>query len=230
MPNQFFQVFTLTPWDRLNSNQLTQITLLSLKSVFKSFPMIEKSFFNDLISNTHKFPHYTWNISIKRIIGPNQEDYDISSFNFIWAIDDQGRAFQFLFQKTGMTSEISQGILVALAPPELAKLFSIHEKKAIVRTLSLLNAPNKIKFLMILGPKGKSLAEENQLFQFSSSEKSNFIETMYNLPNIQGQWFPTVNLRCPNCGCEIKALQNYSIVGLGNIICPQCGLKKLKNI
>ncbi len=229
MSNQYFRIFTLTPWDGLKSDQLTQVTLLSLKSVFSSFPILEKSFFDDLISNTYNQSHYTWNPTIKRIIGPNNEDYDISSFSFIWAIDNEGRTFQFLFQKIESTKNISQGVLVALAPPELAKLFAVHEKKAILRTLSLLNAPNKIKFLMILGPKGKSLIEEKQVFQFEKSREAKFMDALKIAPNLKGQWFPTVNLRCVNCNYEVKTLQNYSIVGLGNIICPQCGSNKLKN-
>ncbi|MBN1801225.1 MAG: hypothetical protein JW891_06935 [Candidatus Lokiarchaeota archaeon] len=230
MSNQYFHVFTLTPWDGLKSDQLTQVTLLSLKSVFNSFPVIEKNFFDDLVSNAYKQSHYTWNLTIKRIIGPNNEDYDISSFSFIWAIDIEGRSFQFLFQKTESTKNISQGVLVALAPPELAKLFAVHEKKAIVKTLSLLNAPNRIKFLMILGPKGKSLVEEKQVFQFEKSKKDLLMDSLKKMPNIKGQWFPTANLRCSKCNYEVKALKNYSIVGLGNIICPRCGSNKLRNV
>ena len=126
MSNQFFTIHTFTPWDGQNTNQLTQVKLLSLKSVFDSFPVIEKRFFNDLALNTANNAHYSWTLSIKRIVGPNNEDYDITNFNFVWAMDDQRRMYQFLFQKVAETREASQGVLVALAPPELAKLLRVR--------------------------------------------------------------------------------------------------------
>ncbi len=46
----FFNIYTETPWDNLKANQLTQIRVLSLKSVFKTYPVIEPSFFDDLNS------------------------------------------------------------------------------------------------------------------------------------------------------------------------------------
>jgi len=227
--NQFFSIHTLTPWDGLNTNQLTQVNLLSLKSVFDSFPVIEKKFFSDLAKNTANNAHYSWLLSIKRIIGPNNEDYDIANFNFVWAMDDQRRMYQFLFQKVGKTREASQGVLAALAPPELAKLFVDYESKAIVRILSLLNNTNKIKFLLILGPKGKSIAEESQLFQFKKkdAEKLKYTNILKNMPNIQGQWFPTVKFRCSVCNNEISMVQNYAVVGVDSLVCPRCGQKKM---
>ena len=229
MVNQFFSIHTLTPWDGLNTNQLTQVNLLSLKSVFDSFPVIEKKFFSDLAKNTANNAHYSWTLSIKRIVGPNNEDYDITNFNLVWAMDDQRRMYQFLFQKVVETREASQGVLVALAPPELAKLFVEYESSAIVRILSLLNDSSKISFLMILGPKGKSIAEENQLFQFNKkdADKYKYINVLKRMPNIKGQWFPTVKFRCSICNNEISMVQNYAVVGVGNLVCPRCGQKKM---
>jgi len=227
--NQFFSIHTLTPWDGLNTNQLTQVKLLSLRSMFDSFPVIEKKFFSDLAKNTANNAHYSWNLSIKRIVGPNKEDYDITNFNLVWAMDNQRRIYQFLFQKVGETREASQGVLVALAPPELAKLLVDYESSAIVRILSLLNDSSKISFLMILGPKGKSIAEESQLFQFNKkdADKYKYINTLKNMPNIQGQWFPTVKFRCSICNNEISMVQNYAVVGVENLVCPRCGQKKM---
>ena len=61
--------------------------------------------------------------TIKRIVGPQNEDYDISNWSFIWAFDKDMRMYQFLFQYV-IEEEKSHAVLVALAPPELAKLFS----------------------------------------------------------------------------------------------------------
>ena len=71
----FFNIYTEIPWDNLKTNQLTQIRVLSLKSVFKTYPVIEPSFFDDLNSKIININHYMWVESIKRITGPKNEDY-----------------------------------------------------------------------------------------------------------------------------------------------------------
>lgn len=220
----FFNIYTETPWDNLKTNLLTQIRVLSLKSIFKTYPVIEPSFFDDLNSKIININHYMWVESIKRITGPNNEDYDISNWNFLWAFDDQNRMFQFLFQKVE-----EQGILVGLAPPELSKLFSDHGKGAILRTLSLLTKPSKIKFLTVLGPKGNSIAEGQQLFQANKNylEKLNYLRDLKEVPNIQGAWYPAYDPRCPICNSFISEIKDYKI-GFGKLVCPQCGYEKKK--
>ncbi len=222
--SDFFKIYTHSPWDKLNSEYLVEVKLLSLKSIFKSFPVIEKEFFEDLISNTHKQGHYSYLQSIKRIVGPKNEDYDISSWIFLWAFDDQGRMYQFLFQKVTLQAQPTQSILAALAPPELSTLFSEHGKDAILRIFSLLNTPKKVKFLMILGPKGKSIAEESQFYKIDPNQLDRLKKThlIGNIPNIQGQWFPSFSPRCPICNELLVGLENYRIGG-GKIICPRCG-------
>ena len=114
-----FKVFTLTPWDSLNSEIITEVKLYSLKNIFKTFPVIEPEFFDDLLSNLYKFKHYSWVECIKRIVGPSDEDYDIKPWNLIWGMDNERRIFQFLFQKVKDEIKDSKATLVALAPPEL---------------------------------------------------------------------------------------------------------------
>ena len=96
----FFKVFTLTPWDSLNSDTLTEIKLFSLKNIFKTFPVIEPEFIDDLLSKLYKFKQYSWIECIKRIVGPNDEDYDITPWNFVWGMDNERRIYQLLLQKT----------------------------------------------------------------------------------------------------------------------------------
>ena len=220
----FFNIYTETPWDNLKTNQLTQIRIHSLKSIFKTYPVIEPSFFDDLNSKIININHYMWIESIKRITGPKNEDYDISNWNFLWAFDDQNRMFQFLFQKVE-----EQGILVGLAPPELSKLFSDHGKGAILRTLSLLTKPSKIKFITVLGPKGKSIAEGQQLFQANKNylEKLNYLRGLKDVPNIQGAWYPSNDPRCPICNSFMAEIKDYKI-RFGKLVCPQCGYEKKK--
>ncbi len=226
--SDFFSIYVDTPWEDLKTKHLTQIKLLSLKSVLKSFPVIEEEFFDDLRSKVYNLNYYSFVQCIKRIIGPNNEDYDILTWNFIWAFDNENRMFQFLFQKV-KDVEKSQAILVALAPPELAKLFSEFKKDAILRTLSILNTPSKIKFLMILGAKGKSIAEEQQLFRFNKDyfNRLKISNVLRNMPNIQGQWFPAHKPRCPLCNGLLAEIQDYKI-GFGKLICPQCGYEMKK--
>ncbi|MFX0020874.1 MAG: hypothetical protein ACFE9S_00990 [Candidatus Hermodarchaeota archaeon] len=220
--NNFFKLYTLTPWDSLNSNELTEVKLLSLKNIFNTFPVIEPEFFDDILSNLYKHKHYSWIESIKRIIGPNAEDYDIEPWNLLWGMDTDRRIYQLLMQKTE-----EKAILVALAPPELGKLFTQYKKKAIIRILSLLNKPNMMKFLTILAPKGKSIAEEQQLLHVNKSEldKLKFQNMLKQMPNIKGQWFPEYSPRCPNCNKVISQIKGFNLAFL-KFKCPYCGYKK----
>ena len=59
--------------------------------IYNKYPVIEAEFFDDLKSNIKNFSHYESISTIKRIIGPNLEDYSISikfiivpSFNNIY--------------------------------------------------------------------------------------------------------------------------------------------------
>jgi hypothetical protein len=221
--NDFFNVKLYTPWDSLNTKNFTQVKLFSLKNLFKTFPVIEPEFFDDILSNLYKFKHYSWIECIKRIVGPNDKDYDISSFNFLWAYDDQNRMYQFLFQKIDQ-QEKYQAILAALAPPEIGKLFNQYKEGAILRTLSLLNNPKKIKFLMVLAPKGKSITEEQQLLQVGKKdlEKLKFNAMLQQMPNIKGQWFPEYSPCCPSCNRVITEIKGFN-VGLLKLKCPYCG-------
>ncbi len=217
--NNFFKIYTLTPWDSLNSNELTEVKLLSLKDIFKTFPVVEPEFFDDILSNLYKHKHYSWVESIKRIIGPNAEDYDIEPWNLLWGMDSDRRIYQFLMQKTE-----EKAILVALAPPELAKLFIQYKKEAILRILSLLNNPKEMRFLTILAPKGKSIAEEQQLLQVNKSEldKLKFQNMLKKMPNIKGQWFPEYSPCCTNCNRVISQIKGTNLSFL-KFTCPYCG-------
>lgn len=227
--NDFFKVYTYTPWDGLRSNQLAEVKLLSIKSFLNKYPIIEKEFFNDLFMNLNNYQHYSQFETIRRIVGPNNEDYTISTWRFLWAFDSENRMYQFLVQKIEEDEYISQATLVALAPPELAKLFSNYKGKAIDRTFSLLNEPTKIKFLIFLSPKGKSIAEEaeNIIKNKTKTEKLKYIQSLANQPNIKGQWFPTFELRCPSCNQLTTRVGNYN-VDFNKFICPYCGYKKEK--
>ena len=225
--SSFFSVFTFTPWDSLKLKSLTEVKLYSLKNIFKTFPVIEPEFFDDLLSNLYKFNHYSWIESIKRIVGPKNEDYDIKLWNFVWGMDSERRIFQFLFQKVQNELKGSQVTLVALAPPEISKLFNQYKKEAILRILSLLNNPKRMKFLMVLAPKGKSIAEEQQLLQVNKndSEKLKYNNILKQLPNIKGQWFPEYSPRCPNCNKLITEIKGFN-VGFIKLKCPYCGHQK----
>ena len=225
--SSFFSIFTFTPWDSLNTKELTEVKLFSFKNIFKTFPVIEPGFFDDLLSNLYNFKHYSWVESIKRIVGPNNEDYDIKTWNLIWGMDREGRIFQFLIQKVNNELKDSQATMVALAPPELGKLFGQHKEEAILRTLSLLNDPKNMKFLMILGPKGKSLAEEQQLLNVNNKdlEGLKFNTMLKQMPNISGQWFPEYSPRCPHCNKLITEIKGFNL-GLVKFKCPYCGHQK----
>ena len=110
----------------------------------------------------------------------------------------------------------------------MGKLFSEYKEKAIHRIFSLLNKPSKIKFLMILIHKGKSLAEEQQTLQYYKENKGKFkfINSLGNMPNIRGDWYLSFDPRCPICNEFMNGLDHYKI-GLGKLVCPKCGFEKV---
>lgn len=191
--------------------------------IYNKYPVIEAEFFDDLKSNIKNFSHYESISTIKRIIGPNLEDYSIQDWIFIWVIDLENRFYQFLIQKTNKDNDL-QGILVALAPPELVQLFSKFKKEAILKTFSLINNPKEIKFLKLLTSQGKSIAEDNKKFQIKNKDlqKINLVNYLKNTPNVSGQWFPNYSPKCPICNGILTELKEYK-VGFGKLVCPQCG-------
>lgn len=229
MNSRFFSVHTLTPWESTAPNTLSEVKLLSSKTVFKKYPVIQKSFFDDLISLIYAHNHYSWNQTIKRIVGPKDEDYEIENFNFIWAMDTDGRFYQLLFQKAEESGRTSKGVLAAFAPPELAKLFSDYKTDALHRILSLLNTPTNIRFLTVLGAKGKSIAPSQQLIPVSKEdlEKLKYTNILKQMPNIQGEWFPEFAPKCPVCNEMLTELKGYG-VGLAKLVCPRCGYESSK--
>ncbi|TXT67235.1 MAG: hypothetical protein BAJALOKI1v1_140003 [Promethearchaeota archaeon] len=225
----YWEVYTYTPWDRLNSQTLSKVRLMSILNVFDKYPLIGLRFFNDLKANIQQYPHYTFYNTIKRIVDPKNKDYTIQNWNFVWAMDKEKRLYQFLFQKMKRNNEM-MAALVALAPLELVKLFSTHKKEAILKTLSLLNNHKTLSFATLLEAQGKSLAEESQEFTIDnkSLQRIQFSNYLKQQPNIQGQWFPHFSPKCPICGTFMKELEAYRI-GFGKLICPQCGYEKYKN-
>ena len=225
---ELFSVFVYAPWDKVKTKKLTEIRLLSLKSVFEKYPVVEPKFFEDLSENISKNIHYSWFECIRRIVGPDKEDYNIQNWNIIWAMDLDNRIYQFLFQKVEK-SDVSQAVMVGLAPPELGELFSEYKRDAILRILSILNNPKKIKFLMGLAPKGISLAVEQQLIQANKNDldKIKFVNSLKEMPNIQGQWFFPRNPMCPVCK-ELLIEKMDNVKGIQKLICPKCGYERKK--
>jgi hypothetical protein len=224
---KFFEVYTYTPWDNLDKKSLSKVRLLSLKSIFQSYPVLEQQFFDDITVKIRNQHHYSMYRTIKRVVGDQGEDYDISNWTLLWAMDDQRRIYQFLIQRIKEEKKV-QGVLVALAPPELSELFSKYKGEAISRILSLLNTPKKIKFLIVLNAKGKSIAQEQKLFPITNEDlkKKKVADYLKSLPNIEGQWFPNFAPKCPICGNQMVQLNGYR-VGFGKLVCPQCGYNKL---
>jgi hypothetical protein len=223
-----FSVFVYAPWDKVKTKKLTEIRFLSLKSVFENYPVVESKFFEDLSENINKNVHFSWFECIRRVIGPDKEDYKIQNWIVIWAMDLDNRMYQFLFQRI-KDSDKSQAVMVGLAPPELGKLFSEYKGDAILRILSVLNNPHKIKFLMGLAPKGISLAVEQQLIKANQNEldKIKFVNSLKEMPNIQGQWFFPRNPMCPVCkGLLIEKMDDCK--GFQKLLCPKCGYERKK--
>ena len=86
-----------------------------------------------------------------------------------------------------------------------------------------------MKFVIVLLPKGKSIAEEQQFLKASKSDldKLKFINSLKEMPNIKGEWFPSFDPRCPVCNGIMTELKDYKL-GLKKLVCPQCGYEKRK--
>lgn len=227
--SKFFEIYTFDP-SNPNREILSKVRLLTITELFDKYPVIEAEFFDDLTKNIQQYNHYYFLKTLKRVVGPNQEDYKIQNWHLIWAMDIENRFYQLLFQRVKQRNKI-QGILVALAPPELGRLYKNHKYDAVLKTLTLLNSHKNIKFMRLLGAKGKSIAEEQQTLQLNQNEleRINIANYLKNVPNINGQWFPSFAPKCPICNATMKELKGYKI-GFAKIVCPQCGYQKRKKI
>jgi hypothetical protein len=84
-----------------------------------------------------------------------------------------------------------------------------------------------MRFLTVLAPKGKSIAEEQQLLQVNKSDidKLKFQNILKQMPNIKGKWFPEYSPRCPNCNRVISLIKGFNLAFL-KFKCPYCGYQK----
>jgi hypothetical protein len=78
-----------------------------------------------------------------------------------------------------------------------------------------------------LAPKGKSIAEEQQLLQINRNDidKIKFNNILKQMPNIKGQWFNVQSPRCPSCGKVITEIKGINVEHL-KIKCPYCGFQE----
>ncbi len=222
----FFTIFTTTPWES-QSEKLSEVKLLSTKTIFNAFPVLEKEFLDDLNILIAGKKHYSCFQTIRRVVGPDKEDYDIKNFRFIWVFDEKDRFYQYLIQIADSAQNQSKSILVAVAPPEIGKLLKNYGEDAIKKLFSLITTSTKIRLLIYLSPKGKSIAEELKTYNVSQKDlhNMNYIRSMANRYNLKGQWFPTFESRCPICNNVLTPLQDYR-VGFGKLICLKCGYKQ----
>ena len=82
---------------------------------------------------------------------------------------------------------------------------------------------------MVLIPQGKSIAEKQQLLPLNKDdlEKIKFNNMLKKMSNINGQWFPTFEAKCPICEGMLTEIKDYG-VGFGKLVCPKCGYNRMK--
>ncbi len=217
----YFTVSVLNSWDPKRSSKISEVNLLSLKIILGKFPMIEKQFFSDLRDNLKNKPNYFSLRSIKRIVGPQKEDYELADWTLLWGLDFKFRAYQVLIQK----SKDGKGTLAAIGPVGLASFFDRMKWNSILPILSLLNSPEKMKFLVTLVPKGESIVKEMEQQKLKSAQVEQIINQWNSMKNVEGQWFPSFKPRCPVCNGSMEELQGYQ-VGFAKLICPRCGYSR----
>ncbi|GAG87288.1 unnamed protein product, partial [marine sediment metagenome] len=55
-------------------------------------------------------------------------------------------------------------------------------------------------------------------------DKLKFVNTLRQMPNIKGQWFPTSELKCPICNSPLTQVYSHEV----GFKCQTCGYKKVK--
>ena len=216
----YFKVTVFNTWDPRGVKISSNVNLLSSKFILGKFPKIENRFFEDLNENIKNKPHYFSQESIKKIVGPEKEEYNILDWVFLWGFDFKKRGFQLLIQK----ETEGKGILVAIGPMELASFFDRMKLNSILPTLSLVNSSNKMKFVVLLKPRQESIIEKTQIDKIDSKKLKEIVNYWKSIKNVNGQWFPKFKPRCSRCGTLIPELQGFEI-GFIPLICPRCESK-----
>lgn len=220
----YFTVSVLNSWDPIKNNKISNVNLLSFKFLLGKFPKVEYSFFDDLKSNLKSELNYLSLNSIKRIVGTDKEDYELANWSFLWGLDFKYRSYQLLIQ----SSKEGKGTIAAVGPVGLASFFDKMKWNGIIPTLSLLNSPDKMKFLVLLTPSGESIAKEKEQQKLRSFQVDQIIDRWNSMKNIEGQWFPSFKPTCPVCNELMEEFKGYE-VGFGQIICPRCGYSANKS-
>lgn len=214
----YFKVSLFNTWNPRDVKISSDVNLLSLKYILGKFPKIENKFFEDLKENIKKKPNYFSQDSIKRVVGPEKEEYDISNWFFLWGFDFKKRGYQLLIQ----IDKEGKGILAAIGPMELASFFDRMKLNSILPTLSLINSTDKMKFVVFLKPRGDLIIKGLEMKGIEKGKIQQIMDYWKTLKNVDGQWFPTFKPRCPRCGRLIEGLHGFEI-GFIPLICPKCG-------
>ena len=208
----------------------THFDLQDITEVMKSYPLIERRFFDDLIELCRTKEHYYVEMGLLQLRREDKKELHADSWILIWAVDFKDRLFQILVERPPENQ--GKGSIAALGPVELLEFVSSMKQNAILPTLTLINTPDKMKQVGVIVSRPKSYqqkAKERTKMHAMGRFKS-WINDLQSTPNKEGQWFPGDFPKCPSCEGPMVGIQDANNSAYGHMICPQCGYSEKKLI
>ncbi len=221
-----WNLLTNTSWQKTK----TKVNLQSIIESFRSYPLVERKFFDDINYLCRKENHYYVEMGLLHLVNEEKKELNPDLWILIWARDFKDRIFQILFERH--PDYHGKGTIVALGPPELFEFFSNMKKNAILPTLTLINSPEKMKSVVVVVSRPKSYKQktkEKNDYQ-ALGRFQNWINELKSTPNVKGQWFPSNAPICPVCKGPLVGIADDYNVAFGYVICPECGYMNRKKI
>ena len=209
-----------------DKQKLTTLQFTDTKGVLGAYPKVEKRFFDDLMGLCRNYQKYQIEMGLVHLYNQQNKELVADEWILLWAVDFRERPFQLLFQRSVL--EEGKGVLGGANPPDFLD-FLKETPNGLLATLSLINSPEKIKRLLLLVTRPKSMQES--LKEKRDSRKyeafASWIDQLKQTPNVDGQWFPSYSPRCPVCNASMTELGNYQ-VAFKQLACPRCGFEMKK--
>jgi hypothetical protein len=218
-----YQVLTQTSWQA----QPVQLNLTEIREAISPYPLIERQFFDDIMSLCHSQQHYVAEMGLLQVLSPEKKELNADFWILVWGVDFRDRIFQILIERH--PDHQGKGAIAAAGPLDFFEFLSSMKQNAILPTLTLLASTNKMKTLAVIVSKPKNYqekAKEKQSVQ-ALDRFQGWINTLKATPNVRGQWFPSAKPLCPICNEPLLEFNGVEVgFGMKQLVCPRCGATK----
>jgi len=198
------------------------LLLKDVKELIGAYPKIQSKFVQDLKTYAKQQSNYIIESAIREVHTPFDMQVEPENWLLVWGIDSEGRPYYLLIEK-----EQAGYFLSGAGPDDFAEFLVQTGKDAVGPILALLASPKKMRALMVFVSFQQPPALKQAELAKTKSQFLEWAQTQQNLPNVDGQWFPTFAPKCPICNSVLVGLEGYE-VGFGQLICPRCGYKQGK--